>query len=156
MKSFGKSIRETFFIKQFNRIFQTIATSFKSPFYKIQLFHFQLYLQLVDEKVQMKPTKVSLINRKQLLFAVSVILLLMYLQNVGKKEEVLVIKLQFVVVSVLLQPQLCKVMQRFFPQKSRESKNVIHSDVCVTISNPEVDICSIQKRIFCFCLYISQ
>ena len=62
-----------------------------------------------------------------------------YLQNVGKKEEVLVIKLQFVVVSVLFQPQLCKVTQRFFPQKSRESKNVLHSNVYVTISNPEVD-----------------
>ena len=86
----------------------------------------------------------------------SVILLLTYLQNVGKKEEVLVIKLQFVVVSVLFEPQLCKVTRRFFPQKSRESKNVIHSNVCVTISNPEVDICSIQKRKFCFCLYISQ
>ena len=69
-----------------------------------------------------------------------------YLQNVGKKEEVLVIKLQFVVVSVLFQPQLCKVTQRFFPQKSRESKNVIHSNVCVTISNPEVDISSNQKK----------
>ena len=69
----------------------------------------------------------------------------LYLQNVGKKEEVLVIKLQFVVVSVLFQPQLCKVTQRFFPKKSRESKNVLHSNVYVTISNPEVDISSIQK-----------
>ena len=52
-----------------------------------------------------------------------------YLQNVGKKEEVLVIKLQFVVVSVLFQPQLRKVTQRFFSQKITRVKkcNTFHS-----------------------------
>ena len=79
---------------------------------------------------------VSLMKRRTVIFCFECYTAT-YLQNVGKKEEVLVIKLQFVVVSVLFQPQLCKVTQRFFPQKSRESKNVIHSNVCVTISNPE-------------------
>ena len=88
---------------------------------------------------------VSLMKRRTVIFCFECYTAT-YLQNVGKKEEVLVIKLQFVVVSVLFQPQLCKVTQRFFPQKSRESKNVIHSNVCVTISNPEVDISSNQKK----------
>ena len=97
----------------------------------------------------MKSTK-SVFNEKEKSYSLLWVLYCYLFTKCWQEEEVLVIKLQFV--HSFFSSFSATAVQghaKIFPKKSRESKNVTHSIVCVNILNPEVDMFKL------FCIFFS-